>query len=56
MGICAMLYVAILFCFIWFRLYNDHQAKIDELFQKAKDFIQQQIQQLKEKINKPKSA
>jgi len=28
---------------------------IDNLFQKAKDFINQQIQQLKEKINKPKA-
>jgi len=56
MGICAMLYVAILFCFVWFRLYNDHQAKIDELFQKAKDFVNQQIEQIKEKINKPKTA
>jgi len=55
MGICGMLYAAILFCFIWFRLYNDHQAKIDELFQKLKDFVNQQIQQLKEKLNKPKA-
>jgi len=55
MGICAMVYVAILFCFIWFRLYRDHQAKIDELFQKLKDLINQQIQQLKEKLNKPKA-
>jgi len=55
MGICGMLYAAILFCFIWFRLYNDHKEAIDNLFQKAKDFVQQQFEQLKEKINKPKA-
>jgi len=54
-GICGMLYVAILFCFIWFRLYQDHQAQIDDLFQKIKDAIKKQIDQLKEKLNKPKA-
>jgi hypothetical protein len=55
MGICAMLYCALLFCFIWFRLYHDKKEMIDNLFQKLKDFVNQQIQQLKEKMNKPKA-
>jgi hypothetical protein len=54
-GICGMLYVALLFCFIWFRLYNDHKDAIDDLFNKAKEFVQKQIEQLKEKLNKPKA-
>lgn len=54
-GICGMLYAAILFCFIWFRLYNDHKDAIDNLFAKAKEFVQKQIEQLKEKLNKPKA-
>jgi len=55
MGVCGMLYVAILFCFIWFRLYNDHKEAIDNLFQKIKDMVKQQIDNLKAKINKPKA-
>jgi len=55
MGICGMLYAAIFFCFIWFRLYHDKKDTIDGLFQKLKDLINQQIQNIKEKINKPKA-
>jgi len=54
-GVCGILYASILFCFIWFRLYNDHKEAIDNLFQKAKEFLQKQFEQLKEKINKPKA-
>jgi len=55
MGICGMLYGALLFCFIWFRLYRDYKDAIDNLFAKAKEFVRKQIEQLKEKINKPKA-
>jgi len=55
MGICAMVYVAILFCFIWFRLYNDHQQAIDDLWEKIKKMVNDQIQKVKEQINKPKA-
>jgi len=55
MGICGMLYCAILFSFIWFRLYEDHKQAVDDLFAKLKDFVQKQIEQLKEKLNKPKA-
>jgi len=55
MGITGMLYAAILFCFIWFRLYNDHQQAIDDLYAKIKAEIKKQIDQLKEKLNKPKA-
>jgi hypothetical protein len=54
MGICGMLYVAILFCFIWFRLYNDHHDKIDELWEKLKSFVKEQYQKVMDNINKPK--
>jgi len=54
-GICGMLYVAILFCFIWFRLYEDHKQAVDDLFAKIKEFVKKQIDQLKEKLNKPKA-
>jgi len=50
-----MLYVAILFCFIWFRLYRDHKDGVDNFFAKVKEFIQKQFEQLKEKLNKPKA-
>jgi len=50
-----MLYVAILFCFIWFRLYEDHKQAVDDLFAKIKEFVKKQIDQLKEKLNKPKA-
>jgi len=55
MGLCGMLYAAILFCFIWFRLYNDHKQAIDDLFEKVKKMIEEQIQKVKEQINKPKA-
>jgi len=54
-GICGMLYAAILFCFIWFRLYEDHKEGIDNLWEKIKDLVKKQFEQLKEKINKPKA-
>ena len=49
------LYIALLFCFIWFRLYRDQKQAIDDLFAKAKDFAKKQIELVKEKINKPKT-
>ena len=49
------LYIALLFCFVWFRLYRDQKNAIDELFAKAKNFAKQQIELVKEKINKPKT-
>lgn len=49
------LYVALLFCFIWFRLYRDQKKAIDDLSAKAKDFAKKQIELVKEKINKPKT-
>jgi len=55
LGMCGMLYGAILFCFIWFRLYHDKKETIDNLFAQLKDFVNKQIEQLKEKINKPKA-
>jgi len=55
-GIAGMLYAAILFCFIWFRLYRDHKDAVDNLFAKIKEQVQKLIEQVKEKINKPKSA
>jgi len=51
-----MLYAGILFCFIWFRLYRDHGDKIDELFAKLKAKVQELIEQVKGKLNKPKTA
>jgi len=54
-GFAGMLYAAILFCFIWFRLYNDHQQAVDDLWAKIKDAVNKQIEQLKEKLNKPKA-
>jgi len=50
-----MLYAAILFSFIWFRLYEDHKEGVDNLFAKIKEFIKKQFEQLKEKLNKPKA-
>jgi len=55
-GICGMLYAAILFCFIWFRLYRDHKEGIDNLWEKIKDFAKKQFEKVKEQINKPKAA
>jgi len=54
-GFAGMLYAAILFSFIWFRLYEDHKQAVDDLFAKIKDMINKQIEQLKEKLNKPKA-
>jgi len=56
MGICAMSYVAILFCFIWFRLYKECKGPIDDLFAKAKKFLEEQMEKLKGMLNKPKTA
>jgi len=55
LGMCGLLYGAILFCFIWFRLYHDKQEAIDNLWAKLKEFVQKQFEQLKEKLNKPKA-
>jgi len=54
-GFAGMLYAAILFSFIWFRLYEDHKEGVDNLFAKIKEFIKKQFEQLKEKLNKPKA-
>jgi Reticulon. len=54
-GICGMLYAAILFCFIWFRLYRDHKEGVDNLFAKIKEQVNNLIQKAKEAINKPKA-
>jgi len=55
LGMCGMIYGFILFSFIWFRLYNDKQQMIDDLWAKIKAKVNEQIQQLKEKMNKPKA-
>jgi len=54
-GICGMLYAGILFCFIWFRLYNDHKEGVDKLFATIKEQVEKLIQKAKEAINKPKA-
>jgi len=54
-GLAGMLWAATLFCFVWFRLYKDHGDAVDNLWAKIKEFVQKQIDQLKEKINKPKA-
>jgi len=54
-GVAGMLYAGILFCFIWFRLYRDHKDAVDNLFAKLKEQVQKLIDQVKEKINKPKA-
>jgi len=56
LGMCGIIYGFILFSFIWFRLYHDKQQMIDDLWEKIKDFVKKQIEQVKEKINKPKAA
>jgi len=56
LGMRGMIYGFILFSFIWFRLYHDKQQMIDDLWAKIKDFVKKQIDQVKEKINKPKAA
>jgi len=54
-GVAGMLYAGILFCFIWFRLYQDHKEGIDNLFAKLKEQVNKLIETIKEKINKPKA-
>jgi len=54
-GFAGIFYAAILFCFIWFRLYEDHKEGVDNLWAKIKEFVQKQFEQLKEKLNKPKA-
>jgi len=54
-GICGMLYAGILFCFIWFKLYNDHKEGVDKLFATIKEKVQELINKAKEAINKPKA-
>jgi len=56
LGVRGMIYGFILFSFIWFRLYHDKKDMIDDLWEKIKAFVQKQIDQIKEKINKPKAA
>lgn len=53
----TMLYVAIVICFIWFRLYHEQHEKIDKLAAKVVDMAKEQIKKIKEKIEakeKPK--
>jgi len=54
-GICGILYAAILFCFVWFRLYNDHKEGVDKCFAAIKEQIDKLIAKAKEAINKPKA-
>lgn len=51
----TIVYVAILFSFVWFRLYKEKHDKIDELAAKLVAMIKEQIKNLKKKMNKPKS-
>jgi hypothetical protein len=50
----TMIYIVLLISFVWPRLYHEQKENIDKLCGKVVELCKVQIQNLKEKMNKPK--